>query len=108
MPAVGMRRRVLIFLPSKKGAGCNARQPFVRCWIVTKAAYEGTKHSAGQLSRDPSPARIALRLHDAQCRRCLGIPPDLASRIGLGIQVFDFTPERRQLSSHLAAGAPAF
>src|SRR5882757_4356798 len=38
-----MRRRVLIFLPSKKGAGCNAWQPFLRCWIATKVAYEGRK-----------------------------------------------------------------
>ena len=30
LPAVGMRRRVLILLPSKKGAGCNVRQPFLR------------------------------------------------------------------------------
>jgi hypothetical protein len=33
----------------------------------------------------------------------------LSSRIiELGIQVFDFALERHQLSSHLAAGAPAF
>ena len=33
-----MRRRVLIFLPSKKRAGCNVRQPFLRCWIATNAS----------------------------------------------------------------------
>ena len=56
-----MRRRVWIFLPSKKGAGCNAWQPFLRCWITTKVAYEGRKAICRPAVSASQPGRTAKR-----------------------------------------------
>jgi type IV secretory pathway VirB10-like protein len=91
-----MRRRVWIFLPSKKGAGCNAWQPFLRCWITTKVAYEGRKAICRPASDSENNLAQAIRQGASQSfnqtgeqvvGRSLNVQPTITIRPGFPVNV---------------------